>query len=185
VSNLIPRISAEQMPSDLASFLAPRIERLGYLGEFFQCTAHQPAALLSFLEFTEHLKHALPQNLSEVVILSVAALLENDYERIQHERLCRKLGFTASWIQGILSLNSDSDLLSAQERQVQRLSIAVVQRGGRGTKAELDAVVEAIGPAQAIAVLMLIGRYVSHALIVNSLDLDAPAVALAGTNGAV
>jgi alkylhydroperoxidase family enzyme len=173
------------MPENLASFLAPRIERLGYLGEFFQCTAHQPAALLSFLEFTEHLKHALPQNLSEVIILSVAALLENDYERIQHEHLCRKIGFTASWIQGVLSLNPNSNLLSADEQQVQRLSIAVVKRSGRNTKAELNAVVEAIGPAQAVAALMLIGRYVSHALMVNSLDLDAPAVALARSNGAV
>lgn len=185
MSNLIPRLSSEQMPADLASFLAPRIERLGYLGEFFQCAAHQPAALLSFLEFTDHLKHALPQNLSEVVILSVAVLLENDYERIQHERLCRKLGFAEAWIQGVLSLNPDSDLLTASEQQVQRLSIAVVQRGGRDTKAELDAVVQAIGPAQAIAVLMLMGRYVSHALIVNSLELEPPAFTLAHTNGAI
>src|ERR1700748_66829 len=48
-----------------------------YLGEFFQCTAHQPEALLSFLEFTEHLKHALPSNLTEVIALSVAVLMEN------------------------------------------------------------------------------------------------------------
>jgi alkylhydroperoxidase family enzyme len=186
MSDLIPRLSSEQMPADLALFLAPRIERLGYLGEFFQCAAHQPAALLSFLEFTEHLKHALPQNLSEVVVLSVAALMENDYERIQHERLCQKLGFSETWVADVLSLNPESTSLSSSERHVQRLTIAVVRRGGRETKAELDAVVEATGPARAIAVLMLIGRYVSHALMVNSLDLAPPAPALAAhANGLV
>jgi len=33
--------------------LRPRVERLGYLGEFFRYTAHQPQALISFLDFTE------------------------------------------------------------------------------------------------------------------------------------
>ncbi len=36
------------------------------------------------------------------------------------------------------------------------------------------AVVRALGHAPAIAVLMLIGRYVTHALIVNSLGLAPP-----------
>ena len=92
MSDQIPRLSADQMSPELASFLSPRVKRLGYLGEFFQCTAHQPEALLSFLEFTEHLKQALPTNLTEVVALSVAVLMGSSYERIQHERLTRKLG---------------------------------------------------------------------------------------------
>src|ERR1700743_2718594 len=101
MSDQIPRLSAEEMPPVLASFLSSRVKRLGYLGEFFQCTAHQPEALLSFLEFTEHLKHALPSNLTEVIALSVAVLMENDYERIQHERLSLKLGFSAGWLREV------------------------------------------------------------------------------------
>ncbi len=31
----------------LREVLRARVERLGYLGEFFQCAAHQPAALVS------------------------------------------------------------------------------------------------------------------------------------------
>src|ERR1700727_1684822 len=87
MSSSIPRISHEELPDELASFLKPRVERLGYLGEFYQCTAHQPKALLSFLELTEYLKHALPGNLTEVVSLTIARLMDNDYERVQHERL--------------------------------------------------------------------------------------------------
>jgi hypothetical protein len=45
---------------ELAAFLAPRVQQLRYLGEFFQCTAYQLAALLNFLRFTEERKHALP-----------------------------------------------------------------------------------------------------------------------------
>ena len=175
MSEQIPRISAAQLPSALASYLRPRIERLGYLGEFFQCTAHQPEALLSFLEFTEHLKHALPVNLTEVVALTIAVLMDNAYERVQHERLCRKLGFQNEWLSDVLSLDGGPSL-SEQERLVQQLVIAAVRRGGRESAPELEAVTTAIGPAQAVAVMMLIGRYVSHALIVNILNLAPPSL---------
>lgn len=175
MTKLIPRLSQEKLHPDLEAFLRPRIERLGYLGEFFQCTAHQPEALLSFLEFTNHLKHALPNNLTEVVSLSVAQLMDNSYERVQHERLSLKLGFGESWIRGVLSLAADGNgTLSEEEVLVQRLVVAVINRKGHDTTRELEAVVQSIGPAKTIAVLMLIGRYMSHAMIVNSLNLDAP-----------
>lgn len=175
MSDKIPRFSYEELSPELASFLRARVERLGYLGEFFRCAAHQPEALLSFLEFTEHLKHALPNNLTEVVSLSVARLMDNAYERVQHERLSLNLGFSRDWIRDVLALGSDSsETLSEQERLVQRLVIATLSQRGHDTTRELEDVVQAIGPAKAIAVLMLIGRYVSHALIVNSLDLAPP-----------
>jgi alkylhydroperoxidase family enzyme len=185
MSSKIPRLSAKEMPPELASFLRPRIKRLGYLGEFFQCTAHQPAALLSFLEFTEHLKHALPNNFTEIIALSVAVLMENDYERVQHERLSLKLGFSEEWLREVLSLTSDGHkILSHHEQVVQQLVVAVVQRGGRNTTPEFETVTRATGPAHAIAVLMLIGRYMSHALIVNTLDLaPPPPVAVSQENG--
>jgi alkylhydroperoxidase family enzyme len=177
MSDQIPRLSAKELPPALASFLRPRVERLGYLGEFFQCTAHQPEALLSFLEFTEHLKHALPKNLTEIVALSIAVLMDNAYERVQHERLSLKLGFSEGWVREVLSLAADGyRILSEQEQVVQQFVISVVHRGGRNTTPELEAVTRAIDPAQTIAVLMLIGRYMSHALIVNTLNLAPPPV---------
>jgi alkylhydroperoxidase family enzyme len=175
MSKLIPRLSRENLHPDLEAFLRPRIERLGYLGEFFQCTAHQPEALLSFLEFTAHLKHALPNNLTEVVSLSVAQLMDNSYERVQHERLSLKLGFGEKWLREVLSLSADGNgVLSEQEVLIQRLVVAVINRRGHGTTRELESVIRSIGPAMTIAVLMLIGRYLSHAMIVNALNLDAP-----------
>jgi alkylhydroperoxidase family enzyme len=175
MSKLIPRLSQEKLHPELEAFLRPRIKRLGYLGEFFQCTAHQPEALLSFLEFTDHLKHALPNNLTEVVSLSVAQLADNRYERVQHERLSLNLGFGENWVREVLSLSANgTGTLSEQEALVQRLVVAVVDRKGHDTTRELEAVIRSIGAAMTIAVLMLIGRYMSHAMIVNALNLPAP-----------
>ena len=174
MSSRIPRLPAEEMSPELSAFLAPRVKRLGYLGEFFQCTAHQPKALLSFLEYTEHLKHALPERLTEVVVLSVAAMLENPYERIQHERLCIKLGLAPEWIEAVKSLRGEAPILSAQEQVVQRFTVAAVERNGHNTGSELETMIDVVGVEQAVAVMMLIGRYISHSLIVNSLNLSPP-----------
>src|SRR5258705_9862142 len=157
MSDLIPRLSREKLHPELEAFLQPRIERLGYLGEFFQCTAHQPEALLSFLEFTDHLKHALPNNLTEVVSLSVAQLADNRYERVQHERLSLKLGFGENWVREVLSLSANgTGILSEQEVLVQRLVVAVGDRRGHDTTPEPEAVGRSIRPAQTTSLLMLI-----------------------------
>jgi alkylhydroperoxidase family enzyme len=175
MSSSIPRLSQEELHPEVEAFLRPRIQRLGYLGEFFQCTAHQPKALLSFLQFTDHLKHALPENLTEVVSLSVAQLMNNGYERVQHERLSLKLGFSEDWVREVLSLSSNGHgALSKQEVLVQRLAIAAIDRKGHDVAHELEPVVQSLGPVMTIAILMLIGRYVSHAMIANALNLSPP-----------
>src|SRR5712691_1005567 len=175
MSDLIPRLSSGQMPPDLAEYLRPRVERLGYLGEFFQCAAHQPKALLSFMTFTEDLRKALPEKLTETVALSVSRLMDNAYERVQHERLCLKLGFDRAWIREVIALSpSTARHMTHEEQLVQTLVIAAVNRRGHGCKDELEAVIKAIGHANAIAVLLLIGRYMTHALTVNCLALQPP-----------
>src|SRR5512143_1851057 len=101
MSDRIPRLDMDQLPPPLAAALRPRVERLGYLGEFFQCAANVPDALLAFQQLTEALKAALPDRVTEVVALTVATRLGNDYERYQHERLCRTLGFDDGWIRAV------------------------------------------------------------------------------------
>jgi hypothetical protein len=175
MSELIPRLSSGQMPPELAEYLRPRVERLGYLGEFFQCAAHQPKALHTFMILTEELRSALPENLTETVALSVSCLMKNAYERVQHERLCLKLGFDKAWVREVEALAPPrATRMSEEERTVQALVIAVVKRNGHDCKPELEAAIHAIGHAKAIAVLMLIGRYMTHALFVNCLALKPP-----------
>ena len=175
MSDLIPRLSFSELDPQLAELLRPKVERLNYLGEFFQCTGHQPRALMSFYSLTEDLKDALPDNLTELVALTIALKMRNDYERVQHERLALKLGFGEAWVREVLSLEAnDRSRLSPEELLVQRFCIAVLDRDGQETTAEFESVIEAIGYKDAVAVLMLIGRYVMHALIANSLALEPP-----------
>ncbi len=172
----IPRLSLEQMDAALAAMLQPRVQRLGYLGEFFRCAALQSEPLQHFLRFTESLKMALPDRTTEVVALTVASQLENQYERVQHERLSLKLGFTEAWIRDVLRREpqNTATALAADERAVQALALAVIAQHGHGVGRELDAVVLALGAPAAIAVLFLVGRYVTHAQIVNALELAPP-----------
>ena len=171
----IPRLGLDQMDAELAAMLRPRVERLGYLGEFFQCAANSPEPLKHFYRLTESLKKALPDRLTEVVALTVAAEAQNNYERVQHERLSLKLGFGEAWIRDVLRRDPLAEgSLSDADRAVQTLTLAVLKNYGRGVRAELESVVASIGPEQGIAVLILIGRYVTHAQIVNALDLEPP-----------
>ncbi len=175
MDDLIPKLSQDEMAPELVAMLRPRVERLGYLGEFFRYTAHQPQALMSFLDFTEYLKRALPNNLTEVVALTVAAFMSNAYERVQHERLSLKLGFGKAWVREVLSIRPEAAVnMSPAEIDVQQLTLAVLERRGHNTQRELKVVIRAIGHQRAIAVLMLVGRYSTHALIVNSLALAPP-----------
>lgn len=175
MSVAIPRLEYDELEPTLAQALAPRVERLGYLGEFFKCAAHQPAALLAFMEFTAASKQGLTARQVELVALTVAAVMGNAYERNQHERLSLRLGFGRDWVAAVERLAPDeSDGLDQAERSVQRLVIAMIRWHGRDVEAELTAVVAAIGHAGAVAVMMVVGRYATHALIVNALALAPP-----------
>ncbi len=182
MSALIPRLSFSELDPQLAEMLRPKLERLNYLGEFFQCTGHQPRALMSFYMLTEDLKEALPDNLTELVALTIAAKMKNAYERVQHERLALKLGFNEAWVREVISLEvRKAANLLPEELSVQRFVIAVLARDGRNTTAEFESVIEALGYKDAVAVLMLVGRYVMHALIANCLALNPPVTSPLGS----
>ena len=175
MSDTIPRLEMEQLAPQVQECLAARVKRLGYLGEFFKCSGHNPDVLVDFMEMTEALKKALPDRLTEAVSLTVAGVMGNDYERHQHERLSEKLGFGAEWIAAVNRLDPEMPgMMSEDDRAVQRLAMAVIDRRGHDVDRELDAVVGRIGAQQAMAVLFLIGRYVMHAYVVNALKLKPP-----------
>jgi hypothetical protein len=172
MSDRIPRLQMTELPAALAAALRPRVERLGYLGEFFQCAAHVPDALLAFDVFTAALKRALPDRMTEIVALTVATRLGNAYERHQHERLSRRLGCSDAWIRAAEGAQPDG--LDDRERTVQRLTLAMLERDGHDVGSELEAVIDALGAPAAMAVLLVVGRYVTHSLVVNALDLRPP-----------
>lgn len=174
MSRKIPRLGADEMPTELADQLAPRIQRLGYLGEFFQVMAHQPQVLGTFITLTEQLKDAVPQKLTEVVSLTIAAKTGNAYERNQHERLCQKLGYERAWIKAVLALDPGSDALAPEEAATQELALAAMSGFGKTCAAPFEKLLELVGQHHALGVLMLIGRYLTHAIIVNTLELAPP-----------
>lgn len=175
------RLRFDELDPTAQAALRARVERLGYMGEFFQCAGVQPTVLVPFMEMTEALKKALPDRLTEVGALTVATLMDNAYERHQHERLSRKLGFGDAWIVAVERVEpSIATELSDAERAVQRLVIAMVERRGLDVEKELAAAVAQIGTDLTIAVLFLVGRYITHAMIVNSLKLTPPVPSIFG-----
>lgn len=181
MSDRIPRLELEELPEELAEALRPRVERLGYLGEFFKCAAQQPRALRSFMQFTDDLKEALPDDLTELVALTVAGVYDNAYERHQHERLCRRLGLPANWVRAVEALDPERQAeLTPAQVAAQRFTLALLARRGREVGAPFEALIDAVGPEQAMALLLLAGRYVTHSLVVNALDLAPPVASIFG-----
>lgn len=161
------------MPKRLAQALTPRVERLGYLGEFFQCVANQPDALLAFMEYTETAKDALDERIVELIALTMASLTRNEYERNQHERLAVRLALGRQWVDDVERL-APGELEAHDERVVQEFLLAAIPAMGRCEEQLFADVLESLGAEGAIAVLLVAGRYLVHALIVNSLRLSAP-----------
>ena len=64
----------------------------------------------------------------------------------------------------------------AKERMLALVNnvLKAFERMGSGAEGELDRVAESLGQEAAVAVMMVLGRYVVHGLIVNSLALAPP-----------
>ena len=177
----IPRLEFEELTPELRDVFRARVERLGYLGEFFKVMSHAPETMGAFNTITESLKQVLPDNFTEIVSLSLSSRLGNRYEQYQNERLSQKLGFADQWIAEALNPNDGADsVFDAEEKAVQAFAIAVMERKGQGVEAERDAIIDAIGPQMTVAVMWLIGRTVTHALISNTLELEAPVASIFG-----
>ena len=175
MSDLVPRIEFEDIEPELKELFRPRVERLGYLGEYFRVMSAQPKTMIGFFTITESLKTALPDNYTEIVSLALASRYGNLYEQYQNEQLSKKLGFSEDWIREALQPQSGAtSVFKPDEKAVQAFSIAAGMKVGRDCEAEFKTLVEVIGSEKAIAVLWLVTRTVSHALISNTLKLASP-----------
>ncbi len=171
----IPRLEMDELEPRLRETLRPRVERLGYLGEFFKCTGHAPDVLRYFMEMTEALKKVVSDRITEVVSLTVAVRTGNAYERNQHERLCMKLGFGQDWVRAVEQLDPEQqEIMSEDERAAQAYTLAAMSRFGQKCEPEFNRVLDALEVSEAIGVIMLIGRYLTHAVAVNTLGLEPP-----------
>lgn len=175
MSKRIPRLEMDDLEPRLRETLRPRVERLGYLGEFFKCTGHAPDVLRYFMEMTESLKKAVPDRVTEAVSLTVAVKTGNDYERNQHERLCLKLGFGHDWVRAVERLDpAQQEILSEAERAAQAYTLAAMDRFGRDCTSEFDRLLDTLEVPEAVGVMLLVGRYITHSIAVNTLALTPP-----------
>lgn len=175
MSTAIPRLEFDQLDPLLAEALLPRYRRLGYLGEFFRVMGHQPRGLLGFVNFTEAAKAQLEKRHVELLAITVASHFGNAYERNQHERLAVRLGYGREWIRAVETLEPASAAgLSDVERRLQRFALDSVRTHGTAGHEAFDELVEQAGPEQAVAILMVVTRYVAHAYMVNVLRLAPP-----------
>jgi alkylhydroperoxidase family enzyme len=171
----IPRLGDADLDASLREFLKPTVDRLGYLGEFFQVAAHVPNAVPAFMQYTGAVKAPLADAHNEVLALTVCGMLEADYERIQHERLARRLGFPLDWIAAACGRpGANVSQLKEDERALQALAQAVVTTQGLRCQDELHAVVRMMGPQKAVAALLQISRFMGIALLCNALGLTLP-----------
>jgi alkylhydroperoxidase family enzyme len=175
----LPRLTFEELEPRLAEALLPRYRRLGYLGEFFRCMGHQPAALRAFVAFTEGAKADLDKRTIEVIALTVASATGNAYERNQHERLCIRSGLSRTWVQQIERREPDqANDLSPEDRNVQRWVLAVAEHRFAAAREGFQAFLEQVGPAKAVAALFVVGRYVAHSSMVQTLGLSPPVASI-------
>ena len=57
---------------------------------------------------------------------------------------------------------------------MQRIALVLLERDWEASREIFDRLIDSIGHEQALAVLMLVGRYSVHAMTVNTLALDPP-----------
>jgi alkylhydroperoxidase family enzyme len=177
----VPLIEIDELDPVVRQRLQSKIDRLGYLGGFFQLTAHQPEALAAFIDYTDATKRALPDDLAEIVALTVATATGTDYERHQHERLSVKLGLGKEWVASVEKLDPESSELTPEQRATHRWVLAVLKAHGRDSASELDGLVRELGSTTAIAVALMCGRYVAHATIANSFGIRPPVPSIFAT----
>ena len=86
-----------------------------------------------------------------------------------------KLGLSEDWVRSALGPVDDAkSVFTPEEKAVQAYAIAAGQGIGRGVEDEFKALVAALGPRKAIAVMWLVGRTITHAMISNTLHLASP-----------
>lgn len=171
----VPRLAYEALGADLQGFLAPTVERLGYFGEMFAVMAHVPDAIPRFMAYTQAVKAPLADAENEVLALATCALLGARYERVQHERLALKLGLSHAWVAAAAGWpGADPTVLSASERALRALSLAVAGRAGHDCAREVAEVARLLGAQQTAAALLQVARFTAIAQVCNALALALP-----------
>jgi hypothetical protein len=128
-----------------------------------------------FVELGTALRAAIPQQYTEIIALTVCSLMGCEAERIQHERLCERLGYERSWIHELIGGGKSSETsLTSSERVVRELTVAIVE-GKRPTIAVRAAeLLHSHNVAEVIACIVQVCRFSMVAMCFNALEVKVP-----------
>lgn len=172
---LLPRLALEEVEPSLRAELEPIVSRLGYFGEFFQVFGAVPGAMEAFMTYTKAVKAPLSDEENELLALTVCHALSDNYERVQHERLSARLGFSREWVAAAEGrTDADSSLLTQSQSLLRTLALAIVDGNGHRCEAEIMAVRAELGAQKTTAALLQITRFMTIATLCNSLSLTLP-----------
>ena len=177
MADTIPRRDVAELPEPLAGKVAAVAERVGYAGEFFTTVGWVPDALTELLDFTAACKAPLSDRHNEVLALRTCARLGATYERIQHERLCERLGLSDAWVLAAEARDGAGPAeLEPDEQALAALADRLIETAGRDARTELAAVAARLGPDGAVAATLQVARFQMIALLVHAFDLTLPVV---------
>jgi len=170
-----PRLMLKDMAPEVRIALEPVVKRLGYLGDAFAVHAHVPAAVGAFMEYTKAVKAPLPDNLNELIALTVSHALNAQYELIQHERLAQQLGFSKEWIAAAQArADAEPSLLSEDEKAVQTITLKVIATLGQDCESDITHLANRLGQTQAMAVFLQCTRFLMIAVMCRAFSLTLP-----------
>ena len=168
-------LTLEEMTPELREVIEPRVQRLGYLGDFFRYTGHQPQALRAALEYAGVLRQAVPPRLAEIIVLTVSARTRNRYEQVQHEPLAARAGLSHVEIRALVSgAVSACQSFDLADRAAADLAEAAAEGDRQASIHALAALCEHTSAEVGIGALMMAGHYLGFSFVANALPLTLP-----------
>ena len=170
---LYDAIDAKRIPwAQRAGFVA-KLEDGALIGPF-NGLLHRPEIATGYLTFsdTESAHSSLDARVREVVILSVGAVWNAQYELYAHSAVARKAGLSEAAVSALAAGKSSDDLTASRAGGVPRYACAY---GAHRLDAALfEEAQSAFGRDGLIDIVFLIGRYLTICALLNAFEVPAP-----------
>ena len=124
------------------------------------------------LQGSEQEHTSLSERVRQVVILTVGAVYQSDYERYAHSAVAQKAGLSQEAIHA-LTQGEDADELTAEERVAQRFTKQLTAEHQVGDQLYQDAL-GALGVAGIVDLIFLAGCYYTVSSLLNAFRVPVP-----------
>ncbi len=142
----------------------------------FNCVLFSPkiaTALIELIQASESKDSTLSNRVRQVVILTVGAVWNSDYERYAHSAVAEKAGLTQGAIQALCKGEPDA-ALTPEERVAQRFTSQITNTHQVDDQTYGEAVA-AFGTEGVVDMLILAGCYDTVSSLLNAFQVPVPA----------